>query len=146
MYAKCIVLFCLLGLSALISAQSADQIRLNIRIFPSQVLSIATAQDSHPTNQVKNSSKTNTQKELVVSNLYGYQIKLLNEKHQNVTSTTPKIQEDDCKDESKLIYSRTSSAVNQKIPTTYFASAQKMLNKCLTSNTEKMLVYLIITQ
>jgi len=147
MYAKYIVLFCLFGLSALLSAQAADQVRINIRIFPSQVLSIATAKDSQNASQ-NNASKTNNSisKELMVSNLYGYQIKLLNENHPAASQTEQKT-DDKCKSESKLIYSNTSSGVNQKIPTAQFISDHsKNLNKCVTSDTKKMMVYLIITQ
>ncbi|MDQ0593576.1 hypothetical protein QFZ37_001945 [Chryseobacterium ginsenosidimutans] len=132
MYAKYIVLFFLLGISALLPAQTAEQNRINIRIFPAQILSLTTAPDS----------KKNTQ-ELTVSNLYGYQIKVLNEKQTNNSQTNQNKIKDNCIPESKLIYSKTSSAIEQKMPT---YSQIENLRKCIISNENRTLVYLIMTQ
>lgn len=150
MYTKCILLLCLLGLSALISAQAADQNRINIRIFPSQVLSITTAKDSKSSDSPQPSKSVNYRNELTASNLYGYQIKLINAKQSSQTNTAdiknPE-NKDDCSFKSKLIYSKTSSTIDQKIPTSHLPYSQReALNKCLISDTNRMLVYLIITQ
>ncbi|MCU7616893.1 hypothetical protein NZ698_06765 [Chryseobacterium sp. PBS4-4] len=144
MYAKYIVFAFLLGISALLPAQSADQTRINIRIFPSQVLSIATAKDSQ--HAVINKHQNNDNK-LVASNLYGYQIKLLNEEHTNTKLPETFNDKKNCSSESKLIFSQTSSSIDQKIPTSHLSAASKdLLNKCVTSENDRMLVYLIITQ
>jgi len=150
MYAKYIVLFCLLGLSALLPAQAADQNRINIRIFPSQVLSVTTVHDSKNDEGTETYNRTNQKKELTASNLYGYQIKLINEKQSSQTGiidTRPSEKTNECSFHSKLIYSKTSSATDQKIPTSYLAPIQREnLNKCLLSTEDKLFVYLIITQ
>jgi hypothetical protein len=150
MYAKYIVLFCLLGLSALLPAQAADHNRINIRIFPSQVLSITTAKDSKNNNNPKASNQESHKNELIASNLYGYQIKLIDEKQSpqtNIIQTRQMEKTDDCLFNSKLIYSKTSSAIEQKIPTSHLSPIQREnLNKCLISKADRTLVYLIITQ
>lgn len=150
MYAKCMVLFCLFGLSALLSAQSADQNRINIRIFPSQVLSITTAKDLQNTHHINTIKQAIKEKELLASNLYGYQIKLLNESQfstKNIDTTKVIESKANCNSQSTLIYSKYSSGINQKISTSHIINSQKeAVNKCFTSQSEKMLVYLIITQ
>lgn len=149
MYAKYIVLFCLLGLSALLPAQAVDQNRVNIRIFPSQVLSIITAKDSKNNNYTHPSNVENYRNELVASNLYGYQIKVINETQSPQTniSNTKHIAKPDCSFNSKLIYTKTSFAIDQKVATSPLSPTQReILNKCVTSETSRMLVYLIITQ
>lgn len=148
MYAKYIVLFFLLGLSTLLPAQAADQNRINIRIFPSQVLSITTAKDSRQSGQDKDQSSQKHNNELRASNLYGYQIKLLNESQ---SQTHSQIQQDTntntCSSGSKLIYSKTSSGVDHKIPLQHLTQFQKeIIDKCSISGTDRSLVYLIITQ
>jgi hypothetical protein len=144
MFAKYIVLAFLLGVSALLPAQSADQTRINIRIFPSQVLSFATAKESQNTNTIKDQKNIN---QLTASNLYGYQIKLLNEKNSNNTQPGTIKQKKNCSAESKLIFSQTSSSIDLKIPASHLSTASRdLLNKCAISETERMLVYLIITQ
>ena len=152
MYAKYIVLFCLLGLSALLPAQAADQNRINIRIFPSQVLSITTAKDSKNNNHPYASNRENHRNELTASNLYGYQIKLINEKQQpqannTIHQTKQAENKEDCSSDSKLIYSKTSFTIDQKIPTSHYSYSQReLLNKCVTPEADRMLVYLIVTQ
>lgn len=139
-----------MGLSALLSAQTAEQIRINIRIFPSQVLSIITAKDSKSSDYSQTSNSVNYGNELTASNLYGYQIKLINAKQSsqtNIANIKHTENKDDCSLNSKLIYSKTSSAINQKIPTSHLSLSQREnFNKCLISKADRMLVYLIITQ
>ncbi|WP_129533805.1 hypothetical protein [Chryseobacterium sp. 3008163] len=150
MYFKCIFFLCLLGLSALLSAQTAEQIRINIRIFPSQVLSITTAEDSKSNDYSQTSNSVNYGNELTASNLYGYQIKLINAKltsQTDIADIKHTENKEDCSFNSKLVYSKTSSTINQKIPTSHLSHTQReVLNKCFTSETNRMLVYLIITQ
>ncbi len=150
MYAKYIVFFFLLGLLTLLPAQSADQNRINIRIFPSQVLSITTAKDLKHSNQYNYSSQKQNRNELRASNLYGYQIKLLNENKLLQTNTSQSKQnknQNNCPSDSKLIYSKTSSGTDHKIPTQYpIYSQREIINKCTISETDRMLVYVIITQ
>lgn len=139
-----------MGLSAFLSAQTAEQIRINIRIFPSQVLSITTAEDSKSSDYAQTSNSVNYRNELNASNLYGYQIKLINAKQSsqtNIDDIKHTENKEDCSFNSKLIYSKTSSAINQKIPTSHLSSSQREnFNKCLISKADRMLVYLIITQ
>lgn len=145
MYAKYIVLCCLLGLSALLPAQAADQNRINIRIFPSQVLSITTAQDSQNNTHIPSSNPEHRRKELTASNLYGYQIKLINEKQSPIIQ--PTVIKDECSVGSELVYTKISSSIDQKISTSQLSTIQKeKLNKCLISSKDRMLVYVIITQ
>lgn len=150
MYVKCILLLCLLGLSALLSAQTAEQIRINIRIFPSQVLSITTAEDSKSNDYSQTSNSIKYRNELTASNLYGYQIKLINAKQSsqtNIADIKNTENKDDCSFNSKLVYSKTSSTIDQKIPASHLSPIQREnLNKCLIHNADRMLVYLIITQ
>jgi hypothetical protein len=150
MYVKCILFLCLLGLSAFSSAQTADQTRINIRIFPSQVLSITTAKDSKNSDYSQTSNSVNYRNELTASNLYGYQIKLINAKQSsqtNIADIKHTENKDDCLFNSKLIYSKTSSTIDQKIPTSHLSPIQREnLNKCLISKADRMFVYLIITQ
>lgn len=139
-----------MGLSALLSAQTAEQIRINIRIFPSQVLSITTAEDSKSSDYSQTSSSVNSGNELTASNLYGYQIKLINAKltsQTDIADIKHTENKEDCSFNSKLVYSKTSSTINQKILTSHLSHTQReVLNKCFTSETNRMLVYLIITQ
>jgi hypothetical protein len=141
MYTKHILFAFLLGLSALLSAQSTDQARINIRIFPSQVLSIK------PTLKSDKTVKTKEQMELTASNLYGYQIKLFSETHSTDSKSEQNKRKENCFPESKLIYSLTTSAIDQKITTqNYIQSQKENINKCITSDTNRMFVYLIVTQ
>lgn len=139
-----------MGLSTLLSAQTAEQIRINIRIFPSQVLSITTAEDSKSNDYSQTSNSANYRNELTASNLYGYQIKLINAKQSsqtNIADIKHTENKDDCSFNSKLVYSKTSSTIDQKIPTSHLSPIQREnLSKCLIHNADRMLVYLIITQ
>lgn len=146
MYAKYIVIFFLLGLSTLLSAQSADNIRINIKIYPSQVLAIATAKDSQNINHSTKDTYLG-KSELKVSALYGSQIRLLNEKYKNGTQDEKSKDVSKCPRQSKMIYSKSSGVMDDTITTSHFSSDSKSSNaKCAIADNSKMLVYLIITQ
>ncbi|MCY0976464.1 hypothetical protein PGH12_04795 [Chryseobacterium wangxinyae] len=142
MYAKYIVLFCLLGLSALLPAQAVDHNRINIRIYPAQVLSISSGSDLNKNSNTQKNIEASERRELIVSNLYGYQIKTLSERSDD--QAEKRLSTKDCPPNSRLLYQRTSSSADQRIGTTNYSEVFD--KKCTSSNNERLLVYLIITQ
>lgn len=137
MCGKYFILFCLL-LTTLLAAQEASHSRINVRLFPTQILSVTTAKELSDKNQ---NIKKENKNELTASNLYGYQIKVVKEQQNEANGNS--FENKSYFSESKLIYSTTSSTTDYKITTAFLANNDTIHDKLNINNT---VIYLIITQ
>ncbi len=140
MCGKYFILFCLL-LTTLLAAQEASHSRINVRLFPTQILSVTTAKELSDKNQ---NIKKENKNELTASNLYGYQIKVLKEQQNETTGNN--FENKSYLSESKLIYSTTSSITDHKITTAFLANNDTIHDKRNINNINNTVIYLIITQ
>jgi len=140
MCGKYFILFCLL-LTTLLAAQEVSHSRINVRLFPTQILSVTTAKELSDKNQ---NIKKKNKNELTASNLYGYQIKVMKEQQNETTGNN--FENKSYFSESKLIYSTTSSTTDHKITTAFLANNDTIHDKRNINNINNTVIYLIITQ
>lgn len=148
MYVRYMLLSCLLGISAILSAQGTDQTRLNIRIFPVQTMSVHTSNDSAE-NQKQSPSQISS-REITVSSVYGYQIQVRNENNPDKKKEMTTLQKNstkNCETDPLLLYTSTLAEINKKLLLTNIISEKhRAAAGCITDDAGKMYVYTIISQ
>lgn len=142
------LLSCLLGISAILSAQGTDQTRLNIRIFPVQTISVHTLQDS--AGHQKQYSSEISSREITVSSVYGYQIKVQGENNPDRKKAITNLQKNNsrnCETNPQLLHTSHLAEINKKLHLDNIISERhRTIAKCITDDARKMYVYTIISQ
>lgn len=142
------LLLCLLGISAILSAQGTDQARLNIRIFPVQSMSVYSSHDSAE-NREKSPSEISS-REITVSSVYGYQIKVRSENnpvYKKEMTASQKNNSKNCETNPLLLYASDLAEINRKLHLKNVISEKhRAAVGCITDDVSKMYVYTIISQ
>ncbi len=146
-----LVFFCILCIFAILPAQSADQTRLNVRIFPLQSLSVQTTNDLNAEQRHSDPAISAATREITVSSVYGYQIKVLGENDPSSISSSAASQKKlhkNCGISSRLLYVSNIPEINRIISLTNISSKDNDVTEDWRKKKEvsNLYVYTIITQ
>lgn len=147
MYAKIIFFLFFTGALMPVYAQYSEANVLNVRILPVQILSLN--QSVAPKNGVENKQSQNNVSDsgmnyLTVSNIYGFQIKVLQQCSEE--KLIPTVPENACYKAVALTHVNTGVA-EQRIPVAYTAIEQAVKKAACSENSgTPLMVYTIISQ